>query len=809
MDFKNVTDATKNVVKTKNSVPKSSTLSNSTNELSKTNNTSDLAKGQAQRNLNGIQNAQSDGTELTGKDVEAIANKAVKDVGGVALEAAAGVPKQATDKVVDKVANSKVLSTGNSILHPIRNARQQKNFQRIADKINKNPKLKNSAKKAANYSKKDTVNKRLVKEETKAKQKALEQQNSDNADTDNNLINPDLTSSLKKVVNFIKKHPDIAGTIAMIIFGALIMGLVILMLSSAIMYGIKVLSDIKQGINDAGEIILNGLTLHGWTTNRGVYEENIVSTSNKYIGDKDMYLEENVDETKIRYYVNAATFYSNVIDPDLISDTVDHTDETVSDSESSTETEFTNMFVANGGDINSKFATVKDDPKDLINNMFVCSVLIKNDSGETGWTQSNDKGLCEGSLEKAQQSDSKILDIKWFLSDDAYKDYLQTSYVRNRYINCGDCGYENSTETEKEEAINKISNEILSQAKTFYTNNNASDESNYTAYNINSSGITVKDEDGNVVGTFSMQEYVSKVVERDASSYNNEIKKAYALTVISKLLINGTSTEIIETGLSDIIVDTSTTSAVKDVIDLKLMKDGKVFFSGFDFTKVVGMNNLDYNSIISELFGADVTIEKSISNGLQLDTTTGFYMRVSPAAVDDPYYYGASHVGLIGECAWYATNRAIEITRSLGVYTWWGNVNGGNFCTSSNTAASKYKTCWPSRGEDCTPKQGSIISWTYGDYGHVGIIEKVDPDGTIYLSHAAVSKGGYAIKYGYKLETMWEKFSSGEVTRKSNCTDYGNTGCLQYQKFSNKNALEHIYSGYTTSCYIYLQEPLK
>ena len=361
----------------------------------------------------------------------------------------------------------------------------------------------------------------------------------------------------------------------------------------------------------------------------------------------------------------------------------------------------------------------------------------------------------------------------------------------------------------KKALASQMTDEIMSQARSFYSTHNADDKSNYTAYSIQSSGITVKDKEGNVIGKYSLSEYVETIVERDAAKYNDEIKKAYALTIISKLLVNVSNNEIVEDNFDSSIVTEGTKKAVASVIDLKIMKDGKVYYSTFDFEKAQKVNPQEYVAILKALFGDDISIEKSISDGLQLDSTTGFYMRVEAPSIQsgtESYenYYGKNNLGLIGECAWYATNRAREITNTLGVSIWTDNWDGGSFCTKA-PQANNYKTCWPSRGEKCSPKQGAIISWKNGLWGHVGIIEKVNDDNTVLLGHSWIRNGKYGYKYG-STKAMEDDIDAGKIDRLDNCIGNGPDGCTVIKKYSIEK-LQHIWDGYDIVCYIYLTDP--
>lgn len=603
----------------------------------------------------------------------------------------------------------------------------------------------------------------------------------------------------KLIVKFIKKNPGLFLSIAIGFFSFLMHFLVILLVVLAVAYAIQAISNVITAIEETGQRIWNAITLNGFETDQGVYLNNIENTMNSYMSNEKYYDKSTVDEDKVRYYTNTAVFYSKVVNPDIVDKKLDddnateEDDKKTDDSKDEEVTDETGTFIGSSSELKNKYGAVKGDPKDLIKNMFECG------------TYSNGVLTSEKSCDNAD-GDTK----KWYFSEEKYKNYLTETYVPNKYINCDNCDYKNLSDERKKALASQMTNEIMSQARSFYSTHNADDKSNYTAYSIQSSGITVKDKEGNVIGKYSLSEYVETIVERDAAKYNDEIKKAYALTIISKLLVNVSNNEIVEDNFDSSIVTDSTKKAVASVINLKIMKDGKVYYSTFDFEKAQKVDPQEYVAILKALFSDDISIEKSISDGLQLDSTTGFYMRVEkasnvPGTESYENYYGKNKIGLIGECAWYATNRAKEITNTLGVSKWTDNGDGGTFCNLPQ--ASNYKTCWPSRGEKCSPKQGAIISGDFGEWGHVGIIEKVNSDGTYNLSHAAVKKGGWALSKGYKyVSQVYDDPDFGtKVSRLSNCIDYGNTGCVSFEKLTMAELQD--YFGHNIVCYIYLTEP--
>ena len=601
----------------------------------------------------------------------------------------------------------------------------------------------------------------------------------------------------KLIIKFIKKNPGLFLSIAVGFFSFLMHFLLILVLIFAVMYVIELLSNVTEVINNVGQIIWNGIIYQKWETDQSMYLHNIEVYVDLYLKDENKYDKSTVDAEKIRYYVNTTTFYSNVVDPDLIG--------IESSGENSTESDNGDIgtFIGDSATLDNKYSSVKLDPKELIPKMFDCA---KYENGIR-----KESVVCPAVFTTHNIptfSGNLLSGSKFYFSEEKYEKYLREEYVPKKFINCDKCSYKDASNDEKTSIADRITNEIMSQAKSNYVSHNADDKSNYTAYSIQSSGITVKDKEGNIIGKYSLSEYVETIVERDAAKYNDEIKKAYALTVISKLLVNVSNNEIVEDNFDSSIVTDSTKKAVASVIDLKIMKDGKVYYSTFDFEKAQKVNPQEYVAILKALFGDDISIEKSISDGLQLDSTTGFYMRVEapstqPGTESYENYYGKNNIGYIGECAWYATNRAKGITNILGVRTWTTNRHGGNFCNDDGDARY-YKRCWPERGEKCSPKQGAIISWGYTsgpyiEYGHVAIIEKVEGNNVIY-SDSATSRGSA----GLDADTIPNSL------RLSNCTSNPNKSCITPKQKATIEELEHGGSnGRFIHCYIYLDEPLE
>ncbi|SHD23603.1 COG3942 and LysM peptidoglycan-binding domain-containing protein [Staphylococcus argenteus] len=82
-------------------------------------------------------------------------------------------------------------------------------------------------------------------------------------------------------------------------------------------------------------------------------------------------------------------------------------------------------------------------------------------------------------------------------------------------------------------------------------------------------------------------------------------------------------------------------------------------------------------------------------------------------------------------CTYYAFDRRAELGRSIG--SLWGNANNWNYAAKS----AGFKV-------DKTPEVGAIFQTAAGPYGHVGVVESVNPNGTITVSE--MNYAGFNVK---------------------------------------------------------------
>jgi surface antigen len=128
------------------------------------------------------------------------------------------------------------------------------------------------------------------------------------------------------------------------------------------------------------------------------------------------------------------------------------------------------------------------------------------------------------------------------------------------------------------------------------------------------------------------------------------------------------------------------------------------------------------------------TLPQNERPGYSAPTTT----TVNVAASSTSYSNSAAMVGnrySYGYCTWYAYNRRAALGRPIGSF--WGNAN-----TWDNRSRAAGWTV------SSTPIAGAVFQTDAGYYGHVGIVESVNADGTINISDmngiAGWNRVGYA-----------------------------------------------------------------
>lgn len=228
--------------------------------------------------------------------------------------------------------------------------------------------------------------------------------------------------------------------------------------------------------------------------------------------------------------------------------------------------------------------------------------------------------------------------------------------------------------------------------------------------------------------------------------------------------------------------------------------------------------NLKYDEILKRFYGDDIQFEQP-SDEFEINSETGFKMRISRAQRDNKFFYSSENIEFInayeGECVWYAEGRADEILSNWGVnkkYTTLGN--GGEFCQKAREV--NYQV-----NEDVNDvTEGSIISWMYNTYGHVAIVEKVNRDDSGNVTSIKISQGGlgyynplYKPSFEYKGKTImtanfignnWgfvgnNAYGGKKVERRQVWCEAFGTGCQNYEQTLERGSIANYNKDNVTS----------
>lgn len=317
------------------------------------------------------------------------------------------------------------------------------------------------------------------------------------------------------------------------------------------------------------------------------------------------------------------------------------------------------------------------------------------------------------------------------------------------------------------------------------------------------SGITVVDQSNNIIGTYSLEDYVAGVVTAELpKEFPMESQKALAVAARTYVLSStnycqssiesSSNRQNFTSNISDVAREATNTTAGQVLVD----GSGKVFLSEYDSWDCSGQNTCTYNRLpsrethtvtitdpetylrwaagghgngMSQVAAADMASsgknyqeilsffysdEVKISNLTAMSGSTSGMMQGIRYTSTAPLHSNATdlrnsgfypNIGrLMGQCVWYAKNRAQEILyysnmpddlkqraissikNTLGNgEAWYRNPDGTIFAKSTDVNQ---------------PRAGAIVSWSGGlsacspACGHVAIIESVNADGTVTIS---------------------------------------------------------------------------
>lgn len=377
--------------------------------------------------------------------------------------------------------------------------------------------------------------------------------------------------------------------------------------------------------------------------------------------------------------------------------------------------------------------------------------------------------------------------VCYHIGPDKYKDAIVKP---GGYIDLyrSDLGTELSAELKIE-----IYDDMVSEGNNYIgkENNNIS-SGNY----VECSGVTVVDDDGKVVGTYDLEEYVAGVVTGEMYEYfPMEAKKALAVAARTYVLVNTNSCKNpIESSsnkqnFNPDIRESSKQAASETAGEILLDSNKNMFSAEYDSWYCKGSNTCTYTKrpngethqvtisdkylnraagghgrgmsqiaaadmadqgkryqdILSYFYSEGVTISKLTPSGLsgQKFTSTAPIHSSVDALFNNPFYN--RNALNLGQCVWYARSRAQEIL-------YYSNMPEGIKTTAINSIKSTNGNgeAW-FRNPDGTifakstnvnePRAGAIVSWSGGvdrcgkvRCGHVAIIESVNSDGTVTIS---------------------------------------------------------------------------
>ena len=138
-------------------------------------------------------------------------------------------------------------------------------------------------------------------------------------------------------------------------------------------------------------------------------------------------------------------------------------------------------------------------------------------------------------------------------------------------------------------------------------------------------------------------------------------------------------------------------------------------------SRIIALNGLGESGLVpgETIVLPDGVLPETERPGYVAPVSTGsnfsYHWSTSQATVyaGNRYYWG--------QCVWYAYNRRAEIGRPVG--SLWGNANTWDYYARAAGYAVNQ-----------TPAVGAVFQTKGGWYGHVGVVEAVNPDGSIYIS---------------------------------------------------------------------------
>ncbi|MCJ1662644.1 CHAP domain-containing protein [Staphylococcus sp. NRL 18/288] len=219
------------------------------------------------------------------------------------------------------------------------------------------------------------------------------------------------------------------------------------------------------------------------------------------------------------------------------------------------------------------------------------------------------------------------------------------------------------------------------------------------------------------------------VVEVKAGDTLNKIAKAHHISLDEVYALNPGLSTLIHPG--DLIAVTEKGAAS---LDNNALDNAKLYAiatasedQAINTTQLANLYDHDYQGSNAVTYSKGTYNYGATANEVpsRYATSYNYHVKTTSAPVISNYNYGTvSNQGnryYVGNCTYYAFDRRQQLGRSVGSF--WGNAS--NWANSARNAGLAV---------DNRPEVGAIFQTSAGYYGHVGVVERVNSDGSVYVS---------------------------------------------------------------------------
>lgn len=126
------------------------------------------------------------------------------------------------------------------------------------------------------------------------------------------------------------------------------------------------------------------------------------------------------------------------------------------------------------------------------------------------------------------------------------------------------------------------------------------------------------------------------------------------------------------------------------------------------------ITNLDMDDLYDELKVSEFNEKAKTKDGKPLALGNG-------KIISQPLFTNKNNLYTAGQCTWYAFDKRAQDGHTIS--TFWGDAK--NWAGQASSAGFKV---------DHTPEKGAILQTINGPYGHVAYVERVNSDGSVYIS---------------------------------------------------------------------------